>query len=186
MKSHQVPGVVVVTFGQVKINKGIAVVDKPEGWTSHDVVAKIRGELRRKYGKKIKVGHGGTLDPFATGVLLILIGEATKRFEEIKDWDKEYVMEIKLGESTDTGDRTGKVIETNKVPNLVYKEVERVLKSFVGEAKQEIPKFSAKKIGGKKMYQLARAGKKIAKQTKLVKISEIELLHMKVPNLHVG
>ena len=156
----------------------IKVIDKPEDWTSHDVVVKIRNELRRKRGGKIKVGHGGTLDPFATGVLLILIGEATKRFEEIKDWDKEYVMEIKLGESTDTGDSTGKVIKKFEVPNFEKSEVERVLKSFVGEFEQEIPKYSAKKIEGKKMYQLARAGKKIEKQTKMVKISEVELLSL--------
>ena len=163
----------------------VKLVDKPEGWTSHDVVAKIRGELRRKHDRKIKVGHGGTLDPFATGVLLILIGDATKRFEEIKDWDKEYVMEIKLGESTDTGDSTGKITKSYKVRNLTRFEVEKVLEGFMGEAKQEIPMYSAKKIKGKKMYQLARAGKKMEKQMKKVEITEIELLHMKVTNLHV-
>ncbi len=163
----------------------IVVVDKPEDWTSHDAVVKIRSELRRKYGKKIKVGHGGTLDPFATGVLLILIGKATSRFEEIKDWDKEYVMELKLGEATDTGDKTGKVTESCKVPNLENNKAEEVIKSFVGEFEQEIPKYSAKKIGGKKMYQLARSGKKMEKQTKIVKITELKLLSLQGQTLQV-
>lgn len=161
------------------------VIDKPEDWTSHDVVAKLRGELEREYGQKIKVGHGGTLDPFATGVLLILIGDATKQFEEIKNWDKEYVMEIKLGETTDTGDSTGKVVKKFKVRNLKYPEVEKVLESFIGEFEQEIPKFSAKKIKGKKMYQLARAGKKITKQTKLVKVYNFELVSLRRQSLQV-
>ncbi|MBU1085864.1 tRNA pseudouridine(55) synthase TruB [Patescibacteria group bacterium] len=175
----------VKSLGQRPISLGLKVVDKKAGWTSHDVVAKIRGGLRRKYGKKIKVGHGGTLDPFATGVLLILIGEATRKFEEIKNWDKEYVLEIELGVETDTGDSTGVVVREEKVGKIDKASVEKVLKSFVGEFEQEIPKFSAKKIKGKKMYELARAGKKMAKQTKMVEISEIELLHMKVRNLHV-
>jgi tRNA pseudouridine55 synthase len=161
----------------------VKVVDKKVDWTSHDVVAKLRGELRKKHGVKIKVGHGGTLDPFATGVLLILIGKATKRFEEIKDWEKEYVLEILLGIETDTGDSTGKVTKKFEVTNLEKSEVKRVLKSFVGEFEQEIPKYSAKKIKGKKMYELARVGKKMTKQTKMVKITKIELLRFKVPNL---
>lgn len=160
-------------------------IDKPKGWTSHDVVAKIRGELRRESGEKIKAGHGGTLDPFATGVLLVLVGKACRRFEEIKLLDKEYVMEIELGVETDTADSTGVVIKTGKVQDLVKGEVEKVLESFVGEFEQEIPKFSAKKIKGKKMYQLARGGKEMSRQTKTVKITELELLHMKVTNLHV-
>src|SRR3989338_10154463 len=93
----------------------ILLVDKQVGWTSHDVVAKIRGELG---GKKVKVGHGGTLDPFATGVLLILIGKATRRFDEIRTWEKEYLMTVKLGESTDTADSTGKVIKKKIVGKL--------------------------------------------------------------------
>ncbi|MFH2061524.1 MAG: tRNA pseudouridine(55) synthase, partial [Candidatus Beckwithbacteria bacterium] len=160
----------VKSLGQRPISLGLKVVDKKAGWTSHDVVAKIRGGLRRKYGKKIKVGHGGTLDPFATGVLLILIGEATRKFEEIKNWDKEYVLEIELGVETDTGDSTGVVVREEKVGKIDKASVEKVLKSFVGEFEQEIPKFSAKKIKGKKMYELARAGKKMAKQTKMVEI----------------
>ncbi len=175
----------VATFGRVDKSDGILVVDKPVGWTSHDVVAKIRGELRQKHGKKIKVGHGGTLDPFATGVLLILVGKATQRFEEIKGWDKEYVMKIKLGEETDTGDSTGEVTKSCKVTNLTRFEVKKVLKGFVGEFEQEIPMYSAKKIGGKKMYQLARAGKKMKRQTKVVKIFKLELLELQGSSLKV-
>lgn len=150
-------------------------VDKPEGWTSHDVVAKIRGEL----GKEVKVGHGGTLDPFATGVLLILIGKARKRFEEIKQWEKEYVMEIKLGVETDTGDRTGKVVKQEQVGQIKEKELRQALKAFAGGYEQTVPRYAAVKVKGRRMYKLARAGKKIKQPKRQVEIKAIELLGVK-------
>ena len=145
----------------------IVVVDKPVGWTSHDVVAKIRGEI----GGKTKVGHGGSLDPFATGVLLILIGQAVKRFDEIRTWEKEYELEVKLGETTDTGDPTGKIISvSSRVPEVSQNKVERVLKSFVPGYEQQVPAYSAVKIKGQAAYKLARAGKEFITPKRYVKI----------------
>jgi len=159
----------------------ILVVDKPVGWTSHDVVAKIRGELKIK-----KIGHGGTLDPFATGVLLILIGKAVKRFDEIRTWEKEYVMEVKLGEATDTGDPTGKIIKTSgRVPEVSQNEIERILQSFVPGYEQQVPAYSAVKIHGRPAYKLARAGKEFVTPKRFVKIIEIELLSLQGPTLKV-
>ena len=165
-----------VKLEKVNIKEDVLVVDKPKEWTSHDVVAKIRNGLFKKYEKKVKVGHGGTLDPFATGVLLILIGAATRRFEEIKDWEKEYVMEIKLGESTNTGDSEGKVIKKQKVREIDEEKTKKVLKSFKGEYEQEVPIYSAVKVDGRRLYKLARAGEKVKLPKRKVKIKEIELV----------
>ena len=158
----------------------ILVVDKSVGWTSHDVVAKVRGELKIK-----KVGHGGSLDPFATGCLLILIGKAVKRFDEIRTWEKEYVMEVKLGEATDTGDPTGKPTRTVPAGKLSTLEVESVLKSFVPGYEQQVPAYSAVKIKGQAAYKLARAGKKFVTPKRFVKISKIELMDLQGPSLKV-
>ena len=159
----------------------ILVVDKPVGWTSHDVVAKIRGELKIK-----KIGHGGTLDPFATGVLLILIGKAVKRFDEIRTWEKEYVMEVKLGEATDTGDPTGKIIKTSgRVPEVSQNEIKSVLAGFIPGYEQQVPAYSAVKIHGRPAYKLARAGKEFVTPKRFVKIIEIELLSLQGPTLKV-
>ena len=175
-------------FVNRKINseEDILVVDKPEDWTSHDVVAKVRGEISRQYGeKRLKVGHGGSLDPFATGVLLILIGKAVKRFEEIKGWEKEYVMTVRLGEATDTGDRTGKVVRTVKVGELSTSKVESVLQSFVGEYEQTVPAYSAVKLKGRRLYQLARQGKPVKLWKRTVKIYELELIDLQGETLKV-
>ena len=167
----------------VNLENDILLVDKQVGWTSHDVVAKIRGELG---GKKVKVGHGGTLDPFATGVLLILIGKAAKRFDEIRTWDKEYLMTIKLGEATDTGDPTGKVVTTSsRVPEVSQNEIKKVLSSFVHGYEQTVPAYSAVKINGQRAYKLARAGKQFALPKRLVKISAIDLINLQGPSLQV-
>lgn len=159
----------------------ILAVDKPAGWTSHDVVAKIRREL----GGKIKVGHGGSLDPFATGVLLILVGKAVKRFEEIKTWDKEYLMEVKLGEATDTGDPTGKVIAQKKIVQTSEQKIKNILRHFIPGYRQQVPAYSAVKIKGRAAYKLARAGKEFATPQRLVKIKEIELLNLRRDSLKV-
>lgn len=165
----------------VNTENDIVVVDKPVGWTSHDVVAKIRGELG---GKKVKVGHGGTLDPFATGVLLILIGKAVKRFDEIRTWEKEYRLEVKLGEATDTGDPTGKIIKTSgTLPEVSQNKVEKVLQSFVPGYQQQVPVYSAVKIKGRPAYRLARAGKEFVTPKRFVKIKAIELISLQGPTL---
>jgi len=164
---------------KVNLEEDVLRVDKPEGWTSHDVVAKVRQEL----AAKVKVGHGGSLDPFATGVLLILVGRATRRFEEIKQWEKEYVMEVELGVATDTGDRTGQVVETTEVREIDKQELERVLRGFEGGYIQKVPRYAAVKVKGTRMYKLARQGKQIKQPKRRVKIREIELIKFKVTNL---
>jgi tRNA pseudouridine55 synthase len=157
---------------KIKIKDDILLVDKPKGWTSHDVVAKVKAEL----GGKVKVGHGGSLDPFATGALLVLVGQATKRFEEIKGWDKEYVMEIEVGKATETGDSQGKVIKVVKPKQMDKEVVVKALNSFKGESEQQVPAFAAVKVKGKRLYQLARLGKEVPVVKRKVRIKEIELL----------
>ena len=133
---------------------GILVIDKPRGWTSFDVVAKIRGLL-----KVNKVGHAGTLDPMATGVLVVLVGAATKLSDQLLSEDKLYQATVSFGQQTSTGDADGQVIDTDDATNLTETEVKTALKSLVGTREQQVPAYSAVKVGGKKLYELARAGK---------------------------
>lgn len=159
---------------EVNLQEDILLIDKPVGWSSHDVVAKIRGEL----GRKTKVGHGGTLDPFATGALLVLIGKATQRFDEIRGWEKEYAMEIKLGEETNTGDSTGKVVKKKKVGRIDLNKVKAVLKNFVPGYNQQVPIFSAVRVSGRRLYKIAREGGKINLPSRRVAIKKIGLVAM--------
>ncbi|MBU0619152.1 tRNA pseudouridine(55) synthase TruB [Patescibacteria group bacterium] len=163
----------------------ILTVNKPSGWTSHDVVAFYRKKLSAVHGgQRVKVGHAGTLDPFATGVLLLLIGDATKSFQELLKLEKEYELVVELGWATDTGDLEGKV--TKKLSKKEIKKIlpitdyrlliTKTLKSFLGEYTQTVPMYSAVKIKGKKLYQYARKGKKVDQPKRKVKIKEIELL----------
>lgn len=166
------------------------VVDKPAGWTSHDVVAKIKGEIAHSTALRVKVGHGGTLDPFATGVLLILIGKATQRFDEIRTWEKEYKITVKLGEATDTGDPTGKVLKPAGLDpagsvQINEQNIKKILKSFVPGYEQTVPAYSAVKIGGRRAYKLARSGKKFIQPKKWVEISQIELISLQGLSLQV-
>ena len=150
---------------------GILVVNKPSDCTSHDVVSKIR----RTYNIK-KVGHTGTLDPLATGVLPILIGKGTKLSKYLINHDKEYISTIKLGIKTDTGDLEGKIIETKKILNVSKEEIEVVLNSFVGKSIQTPPIYSAIKINGKKLYEYARSGQEVEIPKRNIEIYKIELL----------
>jgi len=156
-------------------------INKPADWTSFDVVNKIRYTTRIK-----KVGHAGTLDPFATGVLIVLTGKNTKRQDEFMVLPKRYEAEIVLGQLTDTGDRTGTVIESLPVPSLEREGVEQILSSFVGEIEQVPPMYSAKKVGGKKLYKLARAGKTIERQPAVVNIYEMKLLELRDQRLKIS
>lgn len=167
--------------GKVDLEEDILLIDKPVTWSSHDVVAKIKGEL----GRKTKVGHGGTLDPFATGVLLILLGKATRRFDEIRGWEKEYEMEIKLGEETDTGDSTGKVIKRKKVGKVDKKKLGVILKSFIPGYSQQVPAYSAVQIGGRRLYKIAREGGKVKLPERQVKIKSIRLISLQEDSLKV-
>ena len=152
---------------------GIIIVNKEKGFTSHDVV-----NVMRKILKTIKVGHTGTLDPEATGVLPICFGNATKVADMITLSDKEYIAELKLGIVTDTQDIWGKVISKNEV--LVTKEeFERAIKSFIGNIKQIPPMYSAIKVNGKKLYEYAREGKEIDRQERDVTVFDIEILEIK-------
>lgn len=160
---------------------GFILIDKPTGITSHDVVE----FLRRITGIK-KIGHAGTLDPIATGLLILGIGrEATKKLREFQKLDKEYIAKIKLGAISETFDREGKIKKKDikKIPTL--NEIKKILKKFIGEIEQIPPLFSAKKISGKKAYELARKGLKINLKPQKVKIYDIEILNYSFPYLEI-
>ena len=153
---------------------GIIIINKPKGYTSHDIVNKIR----KIYNTK-KVGHTGTLDPNATGVLPILIGKATKLSDYLTEHNKQYVATLKLGEQRDTGDSEGEIIETCDVPDFVgahdYARITNILKSFLGKQLQVPPMYSAIKINGKKLYEYARAGKVVEVPKREIEIYNIKL-----------
>jgi tRNA pseudouridine55 synthase len=149
---------------------GILIIDKPEGFTSHDVVARLRRILKTK-----RIGHTGTLDPFATGVLVMLVGKATRLAQFLDKDKKEYDATIRFGFETDTGDKTGSPKSEVRSSKFVSKEeFENSLKNFSGEIEQTPPMFSAKKVEGKKLYELARKGIEIERKPVKVKIYEIE------------
>ena len=149
---------------------GILIIDKPAGWTSMDVCAKIRGILREK-----RVGHGGTLDPMATGVLPVFVGRATRAVEFAENGRKEYDAGLRLGLVTDTQDVTGTVLETR--PGAAGRaELEEALAAFRGEIQQIPPMYSAVKVQGKKLYELARKGQEVERKPREVTIYELELL----------
>lgn len=143
---------------------GILIVDKPEGWTSQDVVSKLRGVFHER-----RVGHGGTLDPMATGVLPIFFGRATRAVEFFEHSDKKYTATLRLGLTTDTQDITGNVLETKEVC-VSNADLERILPNFIGKIQQIPPMYSAIKIGGKKLYELARAGKEVERKSREIEI----------------
>lgn len=156
---------------------GVILINKPKDWTSHDVVV----EMRKITGVK-KIGHSGTLDPFSTGLLILLIGqEATKQQKKFLLLDKTYWAKIRLGATSDTYDLTGKITENKveKIPEI--DKIKEVVRKFVGEFEQTPPAFSAKKIKGKKAYELARQGKKVELKPKRIEIYELEVLSYQWP-----
>ena len=154
---------------------GIINIYKEKGFTSHDVVAKMRGICRQK-----KIGHTGTLDPDATGVLPVCLGCGTKLCDMLTDKDKEYVTELLLGVTTDTQDVTGQVLTQNAV-EVSEEQVKEAIMSFLGDYMQVPPMYSALKVNGKKLYELARAGKEVERQARPVKILDLEILEMNLP-----
>ncbi|MCH5341040.1 MAG: tRNA pseudouridine(55) synthase TruB [Acetatifactor sp.] len=154
---------------------GIVIIDKEAGFTSHDVVAKLRGICGQR-----KIGHTGTLDPEATGVLPVCLGSATKLCDMLTDRDKEYVAELLLGVETDTQDTTGEVLARRPVEGS-ESEVRRVCESFVGQYDQVPPMYSALKVNGKKLYELAREGKEVERKARTVVIHELEILDCSLP-----
>lgn len=161
---------------------GILLVDKPIGWTSHDVVAKVRNILKKQAGKKIKVGHTGTLDPMATGLLVLLVGNYCKKAQQFIKLDKTYEARIQLGTVSTTGDSEGDLKRTSEEkPRL--EEVKKAIKSFIGENKQTPPTYSAVKVAGKRAYKLAREGKKVEIEPRNITIYDISQLSYKYPDI---
>ncbi len=163
---------------------GILLIDKPSEMTSFGVVARVRRVLTKKYNQKIKVGHTGTLDPFATGLMILVIGKECKNANLYSKLDKIYEATICLGKNSTTGDPEG---ELNDVSNIVPEktEIERALKSFVGEISQRPPAFSAIKIDGQRAYKLARAGEKIEIPERKIKIYDINLIDYDYPSVKI-
>ena len=149
---------------------GILVIDKSAGWTSQDVAAKLRGVFHER-----RVGHGGTLDPMATGVLPIFIGRATRAAEFLESAEKEYVAGLRLGVVTDTQDTSGNILETHPAA-VTREEVQAALRQFLGPIEQIPPMYSAIKINGQKLYELARRGQEIERKPRSITIHELELL----------
>ncbi len=164
-------------------------VDKPVGWTSFDAVNFVRHNLRQATGnKKIKVGHAGTLDPFATGLLIIAAGrENTKRIDEFKVMPKTYIADIRLGATSDTFDSEGTITvsDISNVDTITLDKIKEVLDTFIGPQLQLPPMFSAKKIDGQRLYDLARKGITVERQPNEITIFDIKLLNFNYPNLSI-
>ena len=159
------------------IDGEILYIDKPFGWTSFDAVKRLRGALTRRLGvKKIKVGHAGTLDPLATGVMILCTGRATKQIDELQAGVKEYVATIALGATTPSFDLETEIDATYPTDHINRQLVEDTLKKFLGRIEQVPPAFSACKIDGKRAYNLARKGRDVELKAKILVIDEIELL----------
>ncbi len=160
--------------------------NKPLKWTSFDLVNKFRYKLSRKLKvKKIKVGHAGTLDPLATGVMIVCTGKATKRIDEFQYQTKEYVATLKLGETTPSFDLEKKVDAVYPTDHITRELVEEVLKQFIGTIEQIPPVFSACKVEGKRAYELARQGEEVQLKAKTLVIDEIELLECSLPVIKI-
>ena len=155
----------------------ILYIDKPLHWSSFDAVKRVRGALLRRLGlKKMKVGHAGTLDPLATGVMIVCTGRATKRIDELQAHVKEYVATIALGATTPSFDLETEIDETFPTDHITRELVEETLKKFTGRIEQVPPAFSACKIDGKRAYKIARKGKEVNLKAKILVIDEIELI----------
>ncbi|BFU89303.1 MAG: tRNA pseudouridine synthase B [Nitrospira sp.] len=160
-----------MTTDQEGALEGVLIVYKEAGWTSHDVVAKVRSLLHGS-----KVGHAGTLDPSATGVLPILVGRATRIAEYLIDWDKEYRAVLRLGETTDTQDATGKVLTKVDPCEVSEDALQAVITRFRGVQQQLPPMYSAVKVGGQPLYKAARAGKTVEREERSIAIHQLEIL----------
>lgn len=153
------------------LRDGILNVNKQAGWTSHDVVAKLRGLLGTK-----RIGHGGTLDPAATGVLPVLLGKGTRIAEYLMGWDKEYRAVLRLGETTDTQDATGRILSSRSTEGLTTENICAAVSRFQGRLRQLPPMYSAVKVRGVPLYRAARAGRTVEREAREVTVHEIEVL----------
>ena len=158
--------------------EGIIIVNKPSGMTSHDVVDKVRHKLKMK-----RVGHAGTLDPLATGVLVMLIGKATKLFGRFENFGKAYTATLILGMKTKTADIEGEVISRTTATSFTREQIEDVMKGFVGDIEQTPPMVSAIKHKGKRLYELARKGIEVERKARKINISELRLLDYAPPRV---
>lgn len=163
----------------------IAVLDKPLEWTSTDVVRKIKFSLRKLGYRKIKVGHAGTLDPLATGILLVCIGRATKLVDSLQAEQKEYVADVMLGATTPSFDLEHAIDRTYPYEHITRAAVLEALSSLTGERLQTPPVYSAKKIDGTRAYDLARAGEEVPVRQALITVYELELLEYDLPRLRI-
>lgn len=155
---------------------GIILVDKPKGITSHDVVDVVRRRLNTK-----KVGHAGTLDPLAEGLLIILVGSCTKLFSRFSGFDKEYLGVLKLGEVTTTGDAQGKVIRKAEYQGISPERIEKVFSSFLGDIEQVPPMVSALRVKGKRLYDLARRGIVVERPSRKISIISLKVVKIELP-----
>ncbi len=157
---------------------GILVIDKPSGVTSHDIVDVIRKKLKIK-----KVGHSGTLDPVATGVLVLLVGRATKLFSKFVHFDKEYEATLRLGVVTSTGDSQGTVVCEKEISHIKEEDVRAAFSQFIGERQQVPPMVSAIKHQGKRLYELARRGIEVDRKARTIKIYDLKITAMNLPEV---
>lgn len=163
----------------------IAVIDKPLEWTSSDVVRKIKFRLNKMGYRKIKVGHAGTLDPLATGILLVCIGKATKQVDALQAERKEYVAELMLGATTPSYDMEHPVDKTYPIDHITREKVEEALVALTGERLQAPPIYSAKKVEGLRAYELARAGEQVELRKALINIYSITLEEYDLPKVRI-
>jgi tRNA pseudouridine55 synthase len=163
-------------LGPPKEIEGVLLVDKPTGHTSHDVVARLRGILRMK-----RIGHAGTLDPMATGLLVILVGKATRISQYLVSLDKEYEGTVELGKTTNSQDADGEVMATRPVPPLDEAALRLAMQGFIGDQYQLPPMFSAIKIGGVPLYKSARRGEEVTREPRFVRVVSWDLLGLALP-----
>lgn len=161
-------------------------IDKPHGWTSFDAVKRLRGAIQRRlHVKKFKVGHAGTLDPLATGVLIVCAGRATRRIDELQAGSKEYVAEIRLGATTPSFDLETEIDREYPWKHITREDIEQILPRFTGRIMQVPPVFSAVKVDGKRAYKLARKGKEVTLKAKPLEIETLELIECNLPEIKV-
>jgi tRNA pseudouridine55 synthase len=165
-------------MGVQKELEGVLLVDKPSDHTSHDVIARLRGKLRMR-----KIGHAGTLDPMATGLLIVLLGKATRVSQFLISLDKEYEGTVELGKTTDSQDADGQTMETRPVPPLTEADVKAAMQGFLGDQYQTPPMFSAIKIGGVPLYKMARKGEEIEREPRFIRVMSWDLLRLELPKI---
>jgi len=165
-------------IGLQKELEGVLLIDKPSEHTSHDVIARLRGKLRMR-----KIGHAGTLDPMATGLLIVLVGKATRVSQFIISLDKEYEGTIELGKTTDSQDADGETMETRPVPAFSEPDIRAAMQGFLGDQYQKPPMFSAIKIGGVPLYKMARKGEDVEREPRFIRVMSWDLTRFALPHL---